>query len=192
MIQEPIQPGLPTPDEASARQRCLHEGVNAPDLATVKDFLRFHAATSRGKIDEEERLTANSLNAFAEWFFAGVTWITGTRQTREIGARSITWVLFLEGIGNSISQSPVGPENAGSRGPGGEQEETAAQFLRTQPHPHLGPRTTRFHPRPILPPVHLHFPGLLLDWSQNQCVLYERAPLWGESFVPDSLQGTTY
>jgi hypothetical protein len=78
MIQEPIQPGLPTPDEASARQRCLHEGVNAPDLATGKDFLHFHAATSRGKIDEEERLTANSLNAFAEWFFAGVTRITGT------------------------------------------------------------------------------------------------------------------
>lgn len=25
MIQESIQPGLPTPDEASARQRCLHE-----------------------------------------------------------------------------------------------------------------------------------------------------------------------
>ena len=43
-----------------------------------------------------------------------------------------------------------------------------------------------------MPPVHFHFPGLLLDWSQNQCVLYERAPLWGESFVPDSLQGTTY
>jgi hypothetical protein len=65
-IQEPVQPGLPIPDEASARQRCLHKGVNAPDLATVKDFLRFHAASGCGKIDEEKQLTADSLNAFAE------------------------------------------------------------------------------------------------------------------------------
>jgi hypothetical protein len=32
------------------------KGVNAPDLPTVKDFLRFYIATSRGKIDENERL----------------------------------------------------------------------------------------------------------------------------------------
>jgi hypothetical protein len=78
MLQEPIQQGLPIPDEDSARRRCLHEGVDAPDLATVKDFLRFQAATSRGIIDEEGRITADSLNTFAEWFFAGFTRVTGT------------------------------------------------------------------------------------------------------------------
>jgi hypothetical protein len=41
--------GLLLPDEAIARERCLREGVAAPDLATVKDFIRFHAHTSRGK-----------------------------------------------------------------------------------------------------------------------------------------------
>ena len=40
-------------------------------FATVKDFLRFHAATSKGKIQEE--VTCDSLNTFAEWFFAGFT-----------------------------------------------------------------------------------------------------------------------
>jgi len=43
----------------------LREGVDAPDLVTVKDFLRFHIATSR-------------VNTVAEWFFAGFTRITGT------------------------------------------------------------------------------------------------------------------
>ena len=54
MLQEPIQQGLPISDNDSARRRCLHEGIEAPDLATVKDFLRFQAITSRGIIDEEE------------------------------------------------------------------------------------------------------------------------------------------
>ena len=50
-----LQRGLPIPNEAAARPHCLHKGVDAPDLATVKDFLRFYIATSRGKIDEDER-----------------------------------------------------------------------------------------------------------------------------------------
>ena len=37
----------------------------------MKDFLRFYVATSRGKI--VERPTADSVNTFAEWFFAGFT-----------------------------------------------------------------------------------------------------------------------
>jgi hypothetical protein len=40
--------------------------------------LQFYIATSRSKIDESGRLTANSVNAFAEWFFAGFTHLTGT------------------------------------------------------------------------------------------------------------------
>ena len=54
----------------------MEEGVEAPDLATVKDFLRFYVATSRGKI--VERPTVDSINTVAEWFFAGFTRVTGT------------------------------------------------------------------------------------------------------------------
>jgi len=42
--------GLPLPDEAMARERSLWEAVNAPNLAIVKDFLRYYVATNRGKI----------------------------------------------------------------------------------------------------------------------------------------------
>jgi hypothetical protein len=38
--------------------------VEAPDLTTVKDFLRFYTAASKGKI--KEKITADSLNTFAE------------------------------------------------------------------------------------------------------------------------------
>jgi hypothetical protein len=34
-------------DEATAKDRRLGEGVDAPALPTVKDFLRFYVATSR-------------------------------------------------------------------------------------------------------------------------------------------------
>jgi hypothetical protein len=46
--------------------------VNVPNvIATIKDFLRFKASIGEGRIDEElELATADSLNAFAEWFFA--------------------------------------------------------------------------------------------------------------------------
>ena len=67
--------GLPPPDEVAIRERCLREKIEAPDLATVKDFLRFYVATSRGKI--VKRPTADSVNMFAEWFFAGFTRVTG-------------------------------------------------------------------------------------------------------------------
>jgi len=47
--------------------------VDAPDLATVKDFLRFH---EQGEISE--KITYDSLNTFAEWFFAGFSRVTDT------------------------------------------------------------------------------------------------------------------
>jgi len=76
MERECVQEGLPTPSEAMARQRFLGKGAEATDLETVKDFLRFHISTSRGKIVAKP--TADSVNAFAEWFFAGFTRVTGT------------------------------------------------------------------------------------------------------------------
>jgi hypothetical protein len=69
MKEDALQKGLPVPDEAAVRERVLRKNVEAPDLATVKDFLRFYAATSKGKIQEE--VTCDSLNTFTEWFFAG-------------------------------------------------------------------------------------------------------------------------
>jgi hypothetical protein len=68
--------GLPPPDEAIVRERCLGKGADAPDVPTVKDFIRFSAAASRGKIVELP--TIDSVNAFAEWFFSGFTRVTET------------------------------------------------------------------------------------------------------------------
>jgi hypothetical protein len=50
--------------------------VEAPDLATVKDFLRFCAAKGKGKIVEQ--ITCDSLNSAAEWLFGGFTRVTDT------------------------------------------------------------------------------------------------------------------
>ena len=41
MRKDAHQRGLPAPDEACARHHCLHRGVEAPDLATIKDFSTF-------------------------------------------------------------------------------------------------------------------------------------------------------
>lgn len=51
------------PDEATVSDRVLREGVEAPDLATVKDFLRFHAATSKDLI--KKQIAADSLTGGA-------------------------------------------------------------------------------------------------------------------------------
>lgn len=69
------------PDETTARNICLREGVDAPDLATVKDFIRFAASTGEGRI--AEKVTADSVNTFAEWLFAGFTRVIGTATVEE-------------------------------------------------------------------------------------------------------------
>jgi len=53
MKEDALQKGLPVPDEVAVRDRVLKRPVDAPDLATVKDFLRFHTATSKGNIKEK-------------------------------------------------------------------------------------------------------------------------------------------
>lgn len=60
----------------------LREGLPPPDLATIKDFLRFHVAISRGRIDEQ-RSTVDSVNTFAEWYFAGFARVTGNLVDEE-------------------------------------------------------------------------------------------------------------
>ena len=76
MKEVALQKGLPVPDKAATRERVLRRNVKAADLATLKDFFRFHAATSKGKI--VEKMTSDSLNTFAEWFFTGFSRVTGT------------------------------------------------------------------------------------------------------------------
>ena len=66
---------------ATGPQR-LEEGVLPLDLATIKDFLRYHVAISRGRIDDE-RITVDSVNTFAEWFFAGFARVTGNLINEE-------------------------------------------------------------------------------------------------------------
>jgi len=74
---------------------------------TLPDFLRFHAATSNGKIQEE--VTYNSLNTFAEWFFADFNRITDTPRNdddqREICDVSASYRLWKA----PISRSSMGP-----------------------------------------------------------------------------------
>ena len=82
MQRESLQRELPPPNEASARHHCLRKAVDAPDLATVKDFLRFHISISRGYIDEKP--TVDSVNTYAEWFFAGFTRVTDTETNEKI------------------------------------------------------------------------------------------------------------
>ena len=76
--KDALQRDLPTPDEACARYCCLYQGVEAPDLATIKGgfFFRFYIATSCGRIVGKP--TVDSINTNAEWIFTGFTRITGT------------------------------------------------------------------------------------------------------------------
>jgi hypothetical protein len=62
MKEDALHKGLPVPDEAAVRDRVLRKHLKAPDLATMKNIDRFHAATSKGMI--EERITCDSLNTF--------------------------------------------------------------------------------------------------------------------------------
>jgi hypothetical protein len=81
MQRDAVQRGLPAPNEEAAREQCLRSGVEAPNLATVKDFIRFYIATSRPRLTEQP--TVDSINTVAEWFFAGFTRVTGTETDAE-------------------------------------------------------------------------------------------------------------
>ncbi|OAG42721.1 AdoMet-dependent rRNA methyltransferase SPB1 [Fonsecaea monophora] len=102
MRNENAQKGLSPPDEEMARRQYLGQNVTAPDLATVKDFIRFYIATSKPQLDKEEkRPTADSINIAAEWFFAGFTRVTGTDTDKDERSEVYNWVrqtLTREGI----------------------------------------------------------------------------------------------
>ena len=77
-----IERGLRPPDEDAAREHCLRSGVEAPDLATIKDFFRFNTASSDPRIDTD-LMTPDSLGTVAQWFSAGFTRVTGTAVKEE-------------------------------------------------------------------------------------------------------------
>jgi hypothetical protein len=69
--------GLTPPDEAAGRRQYLRAGAAAPELATVKDSLRFYIATSQPRLDAVKP-TVDSINIVVEWFLAGSTRVTVT------------------------------------------------------------------------------------------------------------------
>lgn len=68
--------GVPVPSEEAVRGQYLARGAPLPDLATVKDFIRFYIHTSQPKLTT--KTTTDSMGTISEWFFAGFTRITGT------------------------------------------------------------------------------------------------------------------
>ena len=51
-MEDAFQKGLPVPDEAAIQDRIFKKHMETPDLTTMKDFLRYHTATSKEKIVE--------------------------------------------------------------------------------------------------------------------------------------------
>jgi hypothetical protein len=79
-------------------RRSLERDSPPPDLATIKDFLRFHVAISRGRIDEEGRITTDSVNTFAEWFFAGYARVPGNSIDEEDRRTVYDVSMFRSGV----------------------------------------------------------------------------------------------
>ena len=104
MKKEAAQNGLPAPDKETAHREHLREGAAAPDLATIKDFLRFYIATSQPRLDAD-RPTVDSVNIVAEWFFGGFTRVTRTETDEGGEERSVQreWE-FCERLGVSRTQ----------------------------------------------------------------------------------------
>lgn len=61
-------------DDEVNQDECLQQGQPAPDLATVKDFIRFYISSTHGMLTV--RPTMSSVKNFAERFFAGFTRVT--------------------------------------------------------------------------------------------------------------------
>jgi hypothetical protein len=63
------------------RKQYLGERVKIPDLATVKDFFRFHTALCKPRILNIP--STDSLNSDAERFFSGFKRLTGTEISKD-------------------------------------------------------------------------------------------------------------
>lgn len=58
-------------DNASGTAPILEEGSRPPNTGMLMEFVHFHAALGDGRIHDGGLITADSLNTFMEWFFAG-------------------------------------------------------------------------------------------------------------------------
>ncbi|KAL1979242.1 hypothetical protein VTN96DRAFT_6405 [Rasamsonia emersonii] len=63
-------------DSDMNKKDCLCEGQPAPDLATIKDFIRYYIFSTQGMLSI--RQTVSSVLNFAERFFARFTHVTKT------------------------------------------------------------------------------------------------------------------
>lgn len=61
-------------DNKVNQDECLQQGQPAPDLATVKDFIRFYISSTHGMLTV--RPIMSSVKNFAERFFTGFTCVT--------------------------------------------------------------------------------------------------------------------
>ena len=98
--------------------------MKAPDLATVKDFLRFYIGTSHPRL--ADRPTADSINTIAEWFFAGFTRVTGT-DTHERERSEVYNVRCLEHKCPALTDT-VGAESPDRGRLGDQQAQAKAQL----------------------------------------------------------------
>lgn len=85
MRQDPAERGISPPSEETVRKSDLSRGVEAPDVVTIKDFVRSYIATSQPRIEEVP--TAESINGILEFFFAGFTESPGPRPTKRTEAK---------------------------------------------------------------------------------------------------------
>jgi len=165
MRREYAQKGLSPPSEETARRQYLWPGVACPDLATVKDFIRFYIATSNPRLDE--RPTVDSVNIVAEWFFAGFTRVTGTDTVEEERSEVYNWVrrtLTLEGI---VVNKHRPKHNFTVR-------DLTRVLLALWTQDDL-----IFIPGAISSPDHLHYTCVLLDRGPNRCILHQWPPVQG-------------
>jgi hypothetical protein len=81
MQKDALQRGLSIPDEACARHHCLRKGVEAPDLATVKDCFAF--ISLRATAESWRNPRSIRLKSLLNVFLPAFTRITGTPTNEE-------------------------------------------------------------------------------------------------------------
>lgn len=82
MTEDHERKGLAPPDEVMVRDKYLKVGMPVPNLATVKDFLRFYILTSRPRL--ADRPTVVSMKSISERFYAGFQRVTGAKFEQRI------------------------------------------------------------------------------------------------------------
>ena len=77
------------PEDAAAP--LLQKGSSPPSVSILMNFVRFHAAIGKSRIDGDGLITVESSNTFIEWFFAGFERVTGS-QVAEDDRRMVYYI----------------------------------------------------------------------------------------------------